>query len=173
MAALAVDRVGGAVVKLRRFPGAGVVAGRALRREVIGGFVAVVAGDTIGGVGQPVVEFCRFPAFGAVTARALTRKMVDGFVFAVAVLAVNCFHGHVIELGWFPGVCAVAQVAVAFKVLDRGLIGMAGGAVFRGAGIFSIDMAGGALDAEMFAGQWEEGVHGPARARLELDRVGG
>ena len=68
------------MVEVGRFPGAWVVAQRALPTEMIGGFVFGMAALTVGGIGSRMAEGGGLPGAGAVTGSALARKMACGTV---------------------------------------------------------------------------------------------
>ena len=70
-------------------PGSGVVALRALTGEVIGRFVAGVAGLAVGGAQRGMVEGGLIPGGGVVAQRALPGEVIGGFFAGMAGLAVG------------------------------------------------------------------------------------
>ena len=85
------------------------MAGRTLAAEVIGGFIATMAGDTVRRSGRAVIEGCRQPGAGAVTGRTLSRIMVCRLVSAMAGDTICRPSRIMIKSCRQPGTCVVAS----------------------------------------------------------------
>ena len=94
------------VAEVCRQPGAGIVAGRALPAEMVGG---PVLGMTRLAIGLPgMTEIGRCPSAGIVAGRALPAEMVGGPVLGMARLAIGCPSHLVVKGSRQPGSGGVA-----------------------------------------------------------------
>jgi hypothetical protein len=113
------------VAEIRRLPGIGGVALRALPGVVVGGPVLGMAGIAV--VEPLVAEARRPPGFGSMALRALPGVMVGRPILGMAGCAVG--EALVAEVRRPPGVGGVALGALPGEVVGRPIPGMAGCAV--------------------------------------------